>query len=842
MDQDQIQDDIDQATAIGMENLQVIGLAAAWCEHIGLDKGPLGTGLIEQATGLPISGGSLRCDFANHPRTYGMVLKDTAVEFYAANCIGCPHHKPTGRTPNLGTWADEVIAQRNEAARQAEEHRRVDAERRRERARNRRFLVGAPDPAVQGLLDLVDRIDAETPDADAEALLLKTAELSPQDLPDPLLEHLAGEAIAIRRGALLEVVFKVFELSGRPGLHSVMPLAFSAVATGIASKVGGGVIAAHATTIPPDQSVRLGIIQLAAGSFSFHGSEWTGGKPAALLRFFDVDPTGAVDALGLALRHEGAAARTVGAHAARHLVRSRAASGPLLLPALLDCVQMPDDSRYHGDPFAASTAADVVADVLIADPRTDDAIAARMTGAGEREGRALWKCYSHAAPTRFRAGVPDETIALIERRAVSILHEDRPAGLLAEVSETLSHLTDDHEPTVGVPLAELIALLRFWNGKIRDAEGRRPPDGSPMLAFLEWDNEKIRIRGIARNLDKAVEGKAREDFGGYVEAIEPLLERTGRAGLDDRDKESLLDALGVMRTEDDIAKAEPLLTRVLTTGETLERSAALGALAKTSRREITIPGPLQRLIVSNLVHTDRLWVRIAAIRAVHLVEVEPSERLELVNVLVGFAFAYKREALRSDDVERALSRALRLAEDQDFELQVKDLALKIVNDMPSTEAADALEHLHGLRTGPEWVAAVVRALEPDDRGGDWFGVHEMKKEDLLRLLAEAPAAWLETNWDALEAAALRDPDFRSTWTWAVADLFGRHGQHERAASLAQAVVDGTPDTRESRHRRRLARLITYGHRINAAADDPAEMKRLLDEAAALAAEDASDNA
>ena len=841
MDQDDIRDDIEQATAIGLENLQILELAAAWCENIGIDRGPLGVGIVEQVTSLPISGGSLRCDYANHPRAYGMVLKHTAVDFYEANCIGCAHQKPTGRTPNLGTWADTLIAARNEEARQVEEQRRVEAEQRQDRARSRRFLIGAPDPSVQAILNLVDRIDAESADADAESLLLKNAELSPGDFPDPLLEHLASEAIAIKRGALLEVVFKVFELSGRPAVETVLPLAFAALAKGTAAAAGGEVIAAHATSVPADEGVRLGIIRLAAGSFSFHGGDWTGGEAAALLRFFDVDAKGAVEALGLVLRHDQTAMRTMGAHAARHLVRARPSAGPALLPALLDCVQMPDSSRYHGDPFAASTAADVVADVLIADPSTDDAIAARMTGTSEREGRALWKCYWHAAPTRFRGGVPDDTVALIEQRAVAILHEDHPLGLLAEVSETLSHLTDDHGPTVGIPLAALIDLLRLWNRKALEAEDRRPPDPSPMLAFLEWDNQKIRIRGIARNVREALEGKAKRDFGAYVDAIQSLFELSSTSALGKDDRELLLDALGVMRTDEDVARAEPLLTRVLTAGETLERAAALAALGKAGDR-LTIPAGIQRLIVSNLLSTDRLWVTITAIRALHIVEVEPIERVPIVNVLVAFAFAYKREALRSDDVERALSLALALSEHQDYEPQVMDLALKIVNDMPSSEAADALEHLHRLRTGAQWVAAVVRAMEPDDRGGDWYGVHEMKKEDLLRLLAEAPAAWLETNWDALEAAAMRDLDFQSTWTWAIADLFGRHGQHERAASLAQAVVDGTPDTRESGPRRRLARLITSSHRINAAADDQADMRRLLDEAVALAAEEASDHA
>ena len=155
MDEEDIQDDLARATEIGVENLAIISLAAAWCEHIGVTKGPMGTGLVEQATGLPISGGSLRCQYATAPTSFGMVLKHNAVEFYERNCVGCAYHKPTGRTPNLRTWSDEIIARRNEEARRVQVQRDLESEQRRRRSEERRFLLGAPAPSVQANLDLV---------------------------------------------------------------------------------------------------------------------------------------------------------------------------------------------------------------------------------------------------------------------------------------------------------------------------------------------------------------------------------------------------------------------------------------------------------------------------------------------------------------------------------------------------------------------------------------------------------------------------------------------------------------------------------------------------------------
>lgn len=207
---------------------------------------------------------------------------------------------------------------------------------------------------------------------------------------------------------------------------------------------------------------------------------------------------------------------------------------------------------------------------------------------------------------------------------------------------------------------------------------------------------------------------------------------------------------------------------------------------------------------------------------------------------MNFAAAYKRE--RSDDAERALGWALRFASGEPNQQRVVELGLEIVNGMASSDAADALDHLRALRTGPEWVAAVIHALADDDRGGLWYGVHEGRKDDLLRLLNLVPTRWLEPNWDALDQQARTDLDLDGSWTWAIADLLARHGQHRRAADLAQAIVEGTPDTTEHRHRRRLARLVAYSHRINAAADEPDAVRDLLAEAAELAEEEATDDA
>jgi hypothetical protein len=65
-----------EAEAIGRRNSEIIDLALRWCRHISLDRSHSGVGMVEQATGLPVSGGAFRCDYAAGPIASAMRLDD----------------------------------------------------------------------------------------------------------------------------------------------------------------------------------------------------------------------------------------------------------------------------------------------------------------------------------------------------------------------------------------------------------------------------------------------------------------------------------------------------------------------------------------------------------------------------------------------------------------------------------------------------------------------------------------------------------------------------------------------------------------------------------------------
>lgn len=85
-------DQFEQAVGIGQQNTHLISLGKAWCTHIRTDRSGWGVGMLEEMTGLPITGGRFTCDFARNPtEVSAMQLEATTLGFYEDNCKGCGH-------------------------------------------------------------------------------------------------------------------------------------------------------------------------------------------------------------------------------------------------------------------------------------------------------------------------------------------------------------------------------------------------------------------------------------------------------------------------------------------------------------------------------------------------------------------------------------------------------------------------------------------------------------------------------------------------------------------------------------------------------------------------------
>ena len=844
MDDDEFREIYDSALGRGVANLEILALAAAWCQNIGQTNGPLGVGELQLATGLPITGGSLRCDHARAPTSFGHSLVESSVEFYEANCVGCPHRKPTSATEHLGTYADAVIAERKDQERLAEQERLEAVEALHGRRADRRARFGSPDPTGQSILDLIDRVDGEERDEEAEGLLLRHAEMAASDFGDELLAHLTDEAIAIGNSPLLESIVAIFERDGRPGAERMLEIAFTGLAAGVGTTACGRVIAAQATTLPGDDATLRAVVVLAAGRADFlSGLDWIGEEPAALLRLFDLDAVRVTGVLKSMLTDEDRWVRAAAAHAAERLLAARPAALPLLLDTILDACVLPDSSGYLGEPFAAHAARALVADSLVANPVVIGAeIDKRMAGADVKTARNYWKCYDLAAPSRFREEPAPEAHRLIAARAVGLLKDDTlDPEMQREVADTLSSLCEYRPGDSAICVEDVIGLMlraamRYESFRAAPAA---PPPGSTeeeaLLGFFAWEGERLKLHGVFQELKRCLEALARADVPSFVDSVvgtgwtatstSPLV------------RSVLLELLGKgIHQQPELDRAAPVVAEAIDGHDRLERAEAVEAVGEFARHDLTLPAGFTESVIK-AISDEYLIIVLAAVRAIGRIDVEAGKRLELCETLLSFANAYGNDRIRTDDVRRALWTVHQLATGQPFQEDAEAAILQVIGGFPSEVAVQVLEHLPVDDSQAAWPATIVGALKPDP-DPQWNGIHQRARLDLLRQLAETDPIRMAALLDDLEAIGTQRIPHDRHWAWAVADVLARLGAHARAAAVCDAVVDGMPDTTELGMQRAFARQIGFEHHLNDAVlrGDEAAMAKWVEDWARGSAE------
>ena len=834
---DNTHDKIEKAIQDGTQNLEILRLAANWCENIDYTRGPFGVGLVEEATGLPISGGSLRCDFAKVPQSFGHKLARSALAFYVENCIGCSDQVATNATEHLGTWAEEQIAEREkreaEAALAQHEARKACEK----RAAHRRFLHGQSEPASQSILDLLDRVDDLDNDPDAEQLLVQHAKMAPGDFPDALLDHLVHEAMAIGNNAFLEAACAVFERQGRPETDAMLGIAFLAVEKDIAREAAGHIIAVHAHEFDVETSSLSGLVRLAAGRTDHRMGRQVDAKPAALLRFFDCQPGKVVKLISGMLQVTDVRLRAQTAHAAETLVAARPEAGTLILPALLGSLSHPDRSQNWGDPFAARQATRVVAHIFIANPRdTDTHLEVRIGRADLDLAKKLWSCFYSADPSRFREQVPQQVTDITIRRALLLLAMDRDMELLRDVADTLSSACL-RENLKSAPLTnELVRLVELWSMRRQEIGSHEPTANRNTARSIELWREGNLVSAILNRIQTALKRVAEQDPHAYISAIASNWNIAEAHAL----RACFLEVFqALVRDQEKFNLALPLLRHSLESRSPREKAAALSVIGRIRSPDVSVPKDLVARVLEAF-GDERLIVLFGAIRAGHCVEIPGDRKRNLIPILLDVISTCGPQFLYRNEVAEAIRLALHLAEGESFQDPVAHLILDSISALPSGEVTEFLRRLN-LEDHPAWPSAALNALRPDPRPAYQdlgYEDHE-DHEDLLRKLAERSGDELAGYFNDLVNIASDRLTHKPWWGLAVADILALHQEHERAAALTDKVVDTLPNTPERRPTRNSALLVAFEHRVNAAMarGDRDSTKRALAEWTQLLAEE-----
>lgn len=793
-----------EALDIGLENVEILRLANAWCKHATMSGG-MGVGLLEQATGLPINGGSLRCDYAKAPpQLIGMQLAHSALAFYEANCVGCADRVPGGEEPNLATWALERRRQRDAENARLEQERADESTRREQRHQDRLRRLSSTSAPVAQILDLVERIDAEHPDAQATKDLLILADQEPEAFDDDVLFDLRETALAVRGEALMDAVLLVNERRGSSDAD-VLPIAIEAMRNGLAMARAGAIMARAAEALDPDPAVLEQIIELAGGTGHIIGGGDRVPEPAALIRMFDLEPGAVVARLNALAVLDDRWTRARALRAAEQLIIARPMTADDLMPSILDSLVMEDDSNAYPAPFAAAAARKAVGAALWASPeQSDRLIQERWSGARVREQRRYLECYR---PPWRREGVPRATTSLMARRALEAIGSEDDE-LLRLAAETLDQVCRGGPEAVDLPTTDLLtSLVRL--AERTDALAVQSVDPDPLAAMGQQAQLMAHEFALSK-IRNAIAGLGKSSPDALVALVAGAWEA---APSKSRARIVLVEILEeALKSQRDLALALPFLSEVLERGGRTEKRAALNVLEVTSRWSgFALPPIVSERALACL--EDPLLAKYAVnlLDAVAIPEERVTRVLESLLTVCRFPLFDRGIDYR---IQNTFAAVRRFSRNTPYEARVQEILFDTVDQMHTTDAAELLSH-NLPHEHPRWLSAAVRALHRDE-DSQWWGVKDRDREDLLQaIVGEGIAA--RAYQEELVAVALERLAMRAAHqAREIADVLANIGEHDAAATVSAAVLASIPDVPEKRARRHHAHLIEVAHATEAA--------------------------
>lgn len=792
-----MESEIEDALSLGRENQEFVRLGKAWCTHIRIDRSGVGIGMLEQESGLPISGGRFTCDYAANPAwAPASHLSVSALDFYEDNCRGCSHRSTGGRILNLGTWAEgrlSVRAEEQAVEAAASEAARREAE---QRAAQRRLVAASLSAQCQDVIEFINRVDFDATDTEAAESLLAVARLNPEAFPTEIKQLLLADARTLESHALLGVLVELCASGDFPGLHA---LCVAAVRGGWGITEGCRHLSRHGTTDDIDNRLLDVVVAHAAPEDGDLFRE--PGDPAALIRYHSLAPDRIEAKLAEMLRKGEPWVRASAAAGLRAVLKIRSEAGPRLLPPLLDALRHPEDIS---DPvYAAHEAASSVAVVLHNAPATvADAIGRRWPRASSEYRTRLMSCFDLAIRHHSK-DLPVDIAQAILDKAVQALSEPfthEVGGIDVDfqgrAADTLLQLVRV-APVAILSSDVLIGLLLKWLEHEREFSEVQL---TGPLAALEQMSLAAQIRHYIRDISEAIVSAGSRAPSEFLSVCKQLYEGADsspavRAEVVQMAGQVAAKSLSVSND------ALPLIYGAMLGDDQWVRASGMEAAGEMMRAlpSESIP-PLLATAASAGLSDQYLIVREAAVRAVRYIPTDLVSWDPTVVEILGIALTYAHDRTRDHLVRDAIHAARHLANEEQEKLNaVRSATLKIAERMPAHEARRLLCRQRWLEDHPEWTQAAIHALRPDD-DLQYEHLGDRDREDLLKRLGHKQLS--DSQVDAL-AVVLVQTSRRDHKRWLqAADVFAELGHPNLSADTIATYQDEVPDTIEMSELRR----------------------------------------
>jgi hypothetical protein len=809
------------AEAIGRRNAEILELAARWCRHITLDRSHTGTGVVEQSTGLPVSGGEFRCDYAARRVGSVMRLELSAVDFYEANCVGCAMRAAADIPPHLGSYADAVITQRKrEDAQQAQALQRQADEAVTRRAARRALVTETPGTSF--VLSLLDGLDQAETSADAAQLLDEQVRID----PDPVaaaLPALVDPATVPQADAVLDALNRLDEAGLVADTSPVVALALRAVTEGW-GPAGGRILARHAEAdhIETNRLIQQ-LILIAAPVRDFTLRREPTPEPAALLAYLAIDSRKVAAILATELRHGDDGRRSCAAGAAHAVLSEHPELLATLLPGILDGLRLQDRDRYSMTHPTARLQICLALALSIDPDLVEGRIASRWANATPAYRSRMLDGYQRALSSYedTQSRPPEAAISAALSRASVILTETIPPlsdplntnaqethRAWAELQRTAAEIISTAARLGGSgasveTLLGIVLLLLHRDSEAESAQQHTPADPTlAALAQMQRHTERQQLDSLMREVTEALAERARYDREQWWNLLQQTWENTDSS---DPLRAQLIKAATLVAISDpaELHKPVPYIFGSLTGPTARLRAAALKNLGKLAQHGLVLPVAVLET-AWELRLDSYLAVTVTAVNAFpRLYRQAPAGAPRLADVatwLLSFAHVYATDPVRGDIVRNALDHAISLSIGQAWEVNAWRASMAVIREMHAYDAGEALNRVYPWDSCPidEWAPAVVTALRLDTRPG-YGGLQDHGRDKLLRPFLRVPredlgAALTETSLGpAITEIAKTYLPGQATDAYAVADILARGDVWPQAQEVADAVLATIPD-------------------------------------------------
>lgn len=803
--------EIEEAMSIGRENQEFIALGQAWCAHLRIDRSGVGVGLVEEATGLPISGGRFACDFAASRGGFGaMQLSGSAVDFYENNCRGCQHRSPGGRIPNLGTWAEERLSERAEQQRAGQTARQLARDQAQGRADHRRLVSASFSAECQAVVELINRVDADIADTEAGQSLLESARLTPGSFPAEIEQMLLMDSRRLRSRALLGVLVQLAS-AGTGDSAEMRSLCIDAVRDGWARDEACTHLSRHGTADDVSDRFLDGVIARAAPPVAILRSER--GEPGALIHYYSVAPEPVQAKLSEMLRHGDAWTRARAAAGVSAVISVDSETASRLLPALLDGLRHDHDRHDHSGAKQEVTSA--VSEVLHGSPTAfAEEVRTRWPRATAEYRARMMSCLD-AAVHRLPSGLSAEAAEVVLNLSIWVLsepHDRRVSGYEANYQGRAADALTSIVRVVPAGLLSsdaLFGLLLTWLDREREFSGVQL---SGPIAELEHMSISAQLRRYIRDIADSIVAAGTREPSTFVRACKELYE-----GADSspsvRAQVVRIASRMAASSPSQVNEALPLAYGAMLGDDQIVRAAGMRAAGDLFRAlpPESVPPLLAEAAAVGLAD-EFLIVVDAAVEAMSEIPGDLIDRGQAILRIAAIAWGCAPDHARDYVVRHAMTAARHLVdEDERARGGVRPALLRAIGRMPAHNAREMLSRQRWLEEDEGWPDAAIHALRLDD---DLQFEIDHDRDALLERLARRRLDMAQIA--ALKGVLLGTCGNDHHESLIAADVLAEIGSPDAAAEVIAAYLETIPDTIEMRDLRRYLTLAALRFQTEAA--------------------------